>query len=521
MFAKTVCKPGATIVVAPIGLPVTLQYNMNGLIQNVQLGFGDVAEAIPELRTTLIQHRIIPSHISITGGTTYVEGMLYTTRSFYDEGWLPGCLKHSYLEDFKSSPSDYTFLAGNVRSFATNICGYSNIQTWLQMNKFMLLPSMVCAIEFSDEFLSGQLSRNITCPFEYPSIAGIFIFEKSSCRWVPSNLQQHIVSKVERFNSPEGYIQARVCYKDFTQIVNYSDVISYNLQKGMCVLMDKHNHILASYPADKKIRKAISNIVECSVCHNLFRAPSSGVVMCTDDQCRSRMYPQICKMLKLFNLKPMSVTMFNDVMKSGDIITLSDVLSLPKYKDEHIVTDMCTVLEACTPTEICANKQVFRNVSNLCFNSLDTLKYYLKNPIKLVGLPDNNVFAHRFKEWLTDESHRLTILGMLDHPNVTIDNTVIKKFDGPAIFRNKNIYITGTFNHGNHSEISSILSSYSGTVVPAVDNNTHCVLTGSLKENIDGSALAYARQHDIPIFTENEFFAKYEIDSDLAKNLLS
>ena len=57
-------------------------------------------------------------------------------------------------------------------------------------------------------------------------------------------------------------------YKDFTQIVNYSDVISYNLQKGMCVLMDKHNHILASYPADKKIRKAISNIVECSVCHN-------------------------------------------------------------------------------------------------------------------------------------------------------------------------------------------------------------------------------------------------------------
>ena len=93
-------------------------------------------------------------------------------------------------------------------------------------------------------------------------------------------------------------------------------------------------------------------------------------------------------------------------------------------------------------------------------------------------------------------------------------------FDGAPIFRNKTIYITGTFKHGNTADIKAILESYSATVVTDFDNYIQCVLVGDIKDGINGTAILAARELNLPMFTESEFFAKYEIDEDLEKFLL-
>ena len=82
--------------------------------------------------------------------------------------------------------------------------------------------------------------------------------------------------------------------------------------------------------------------------------------------------------------------------------------------------------------------------------------------------------------------------------------------------------ITGDFNHGNMSEISAILSSYSADVItelPDSGDRIDCIVVGDRKENINGHAVKEAQKSGVPIFTETEFFSRYEIDADMAANL--
>ena len=108
---------------------------------------------------------------------------------------------------------------------------------------------------------------------------------------------------------------------------------------------------------------------------------------------------------------------------------------------------------------------------------------------------------------------------MIDDDHIIITKTN-RKFDGIPMLRNKTIAITGIFNHGSLQEVASILNSYSANVV---FGNCHekidCVIVGNINENVDGSLINRARDENIAVFTESEFFARYDIDSDLRENL--
>ena len=95
-------------------------------------------------------------------------------------------------------------------------------------------------------------------------------------------------------------------------------------------------------------------------------------------------------------------------------------------------------------------------------------------------------------------------------------NALYKRFDGAPIFRNKLIYITGDFIHGNIPEISSILQSYSARVTTVFTNLVDCVLVGGTNENVNGKDVVAARNMGIPIMQEVDFFEQYDIDTDLA-----
>ena len=90
--------------------------------------------------------------------------------------------------------------------------------------------------------------------------------------------------------------------------------------------------------------------------------------------------------------------------------------------------------------------------------------------------------------------------------------------ENPFSLTGKTIFITGNFVHGSTADIIAILKSYSAQVSNKVAD-CQCVITGDSMEDLDGRSIRYAKQNNIPVFTESQFFAKYEIDEDLSLNL--
>ena len=103
----------------------------------------------------------------------------------------------------------------------------------------------------------------------------------------------------------------------------------------------------------------------------------------------------------------------------------------------------------------------------------------------------------------------------INHNHVDI-HVSMKKFDGAPIFHGKTIMITGRFKHGSHDEIISILESYDATVVTKFNNSVQCLVIGDTKESIDGLSARYCKANKIPIFTESEFFKRFQIDEDIS-----
>ena len=129
--------------------------------------------------------------------------------------------------------------------------------------------------------------------------------------------------------------------------------------------------------------------------------------------------------------------------------------------------------------------------------------------------------SRRFATWLSIPQNTVELDTVInsDQIDIAVQDRIMSS-DGAPIFRNKTIYITGTFRHGTIPEIKAILESYSATVVTDFDNYIQCVLVGDIKDSIEGKAILAARELKLPIFSESEFFAKYEIDEDLEKFLL-
>ena len=131
-----------------------------------------------------------------------------------------------------------------------------------------------------------------------------------------------------------------------------------------------------------------------------------------------------------------------------------------------------------------------------------------------LGLP-KNAFT-RLVDWLNVNENCSDCVEIFNMPNITVVKA--KKFvDGSPIFRDKKIYITGTFFHGTLDDITSILEGYSATVFDKFDQSVDCVLVGDVPENVNGHAINEAKKLEIPVMDESTFFATYRIDSDIVQ----
>ena len=525
MFAKTVCKPGAYLCVVPVGLRTTLQYNSKGVLEKVLLGYEDEAVDISsELLKVVVSQKLVPISIPIKQGTTWVSGVFYTSsRSFYDEGILPTCIEKSMINWMKQYPEDFQFFAGNVDSRAASFKAIMTLRNWLSMSKFNVLPGHVIPAQLTeDAFVKLVMSSSLGKEF-YPLFSGYMIFEAGNFRYHPLNLHQFIVSKVSKSTDESGYVKGLI-YDESNQVrlvLHYSDVVRFNIQTASNIVYTESNKVLMSTNStDGKKREPRSNKITCSICGKQLVVPSTGPVTCDDKHCLSLKYADVRHLLKTLDLPEISYDQYVKYIKQGDIIYIPDVLLLPEYEDVEIELTLSKLLHAATPVSVCMDSSVFTVVANRCSDSTKTLRYYLENPNRLkIDLNINSVLINRWIEWLEDPHNSRIIETLLDYEKLHIINST-QAFEGAPIFRDKHIAVTGRFLHGDLEEVMSILRSYSAQVSTDVDNKTQCLVIGSLKENIDGRCVKLAKDYNIPIFDENDFFNRYDIDSDLAKNLL-
>lgn len=530
IYAKTVCKkPGSYVEIVPVGLRVSLQYNQNGLIQSIKMlvdDGDDVVDVDREHYTAML--KFIPNKIMLTGGTTWVDGVFYFADIPTDAGVLPDCCYNTYLDKFLRDDCMCEFYAATVTSYAASFVGAQTIRNWLSANQFKILPGAVVPLEMTEDTIKLMLQTG-AYSFKYPYISGFYTFTNAETEYIPADLRQGTVIELETGLDESGYVKSAVMldekYADEHAVLNlnYSDVCSNSIQEGASILyyVGDYVEILSTRSADPKMRlKVVDNKLTCPVCNKVYAAPGHGPVQCDDPHCLSKAWPDVCRILQEFDLPLISIDDFRQLIVDKKIITSTDILCVEPYSKMTIKGDLLKVLMAAAPAVLSNDEAFFTKLLHECNYSIDTLTYYLNNPMKMVTELDLvTVTARRFVEWCKDQYNVLTVTTLLSA--VHIEETELA-LDVAPIFRGNKFVLTGKFKRGELAKVTKILEGYAATVLPDFDKEVPTMLiTGGTDEGIEGRLVQAARKFNVPVVDEDSFFTHYEIDADLqASHLL-
>ena len=525
MFAKTICTPGSYVEVIPQGLLAELQYNSDGLLEKIILELQDnplaksdipAKEADPESFRALAA--FVPNTIPLKGGTTWVYGVFYTDNIPTTPGSLPYNMIDDYLK-LAVNGEQFRFYGGLAQSGAASFKGSLSIRNWLGLAKFTVLPGIVVPIDMTEDTMNMMMTTG-NYSFMYPYIAGYITFNSDSHSIEYSGLRQCTVENVTTFLDDFGYYKATLDTDDGKYIVNYSDVAAYNIQKGSLILYynDEYFNIVGSTPTEHAEAHPVSNTVTCPVCNKKYRLPEYGPVTCDDPHCLSTQYGQVVRMLDILKLPSMTPERYKQACNDHEITCVTDVLVLPEYADVRPEVSLSDAIRSIVPIDVCASEEFFTKLAASCNQSVDSLMYYVTNPIHMeTDLNMTSVPAKKLIAWLSDNYNVLSLQTILTAVSVSGPK---QTFDGPPIFRNTSFVLTGKFKRGPHSYIASVIRSYSGDVTDIDSLTRGAVIVGSMQEDIEGRVINIARRKNIKCFDEDQFFAQYEIDQDLAKNLL-
>lgn len=527
MFAKTFCKPGDFVAVAPIGLQLTLQYNHNGLLEKIYKGDKkseiDVTEKLYEV---FQEKQYAPHAIPTKGGTTWVTGVFTCDALITCEGKLPDCISDEILSNVETMDRSFMdelgfiFYAGALDSLAVSFNNIQAIENWFRVAQFNLLPRCVVASNTSEEAILES------CKYRNPDmdtvIGGIYIFADSEYDYVTNNLSQIIVSEVETFLDSNGYVKVKLFDGQGNESITvpYSDVVKFNIQKEAVVIIDDDARKVIDVNYVKQPTLKVDKVFICPVCNKKYFVPESGNMTCDDPHCLSTQWPYICHMLNVLELPELSWDKYMEYVKEDNITYPLDIFLLDEYKDLKLSVSLSKLFESLVPVEICTDSNLLHAIVSNCSNSIKTFRYYINNP-KRIAI-DFNLTSPQFDKiirWLSDSYNVRMIETMLESNDVTIVETK-QKFEGAPLLRNKTIALTGKFRHGDIDNIDSIIASYAGKTTVSHKDKFDCVVAGDIQENIDGEILSRAKSRNIPIYSETAFFEHYGIDEDLEKNLL-
>lgn len=520
MFTKTICTPGATISVVPEGLLAVLRYNSNGQLEAIQLGYDPMnyQSATNEVVESVKVHHLAPTDINIFGGTSYVYGVFYCEDDMIVSGTLPTCLRESFLDKIVKTPNKFKFMASHPTSLAANFKSLLAIRNWLELNGFSRVPSVVVPTEVTDDVMLDILCRRFN-NFRWPLMSGYWIEKDNRMKFIPSNQSQFKIKKVSLVLDNAGIAKGDVKL-DSGVTVSYpwSTIIDFDLDSDTAILFEG-DKILMSRRVNAKPRDVRSREYTCPVCgKRQIIEYNQGTVEC-DDNCRSKLYSRISQFIRVLNLPELSYDEFKKLEEKDKLTCLTDLFTLPKYKEDIIRCTLPKLLESVVSPNDVPRADVFQQFADSCSNTYKTLEYYMHSPMDIQhDLKLSSPFTNRFVDWLQSPYNILMLDTLLITPQIQITFSG-KRFEGAPIFRGKKICLTGEFNHGSLQEMISILKSYDAEVTTSFSDSIHCVIVGGTLSYIDGGIIKAARQLGVPVFQENEFFDRYDIDADLNANL--
>lgn len=510
MNVRNFLAPGDFVITVPAGFNVTLQYDENGVIQKLLTGLDPESgcELPDELLHAILPSGIIPNSIPVVQGTSWISGVfthpgVLSNRS----GLVPDDLIEDISVDLVDNPAAFTFYAASVRSNALQFAGGLASQKWLRSTGFEVLPNYVIPAgltpaQWDNMITSGDLIW-----------AGVLVMHQWKWAYVSFDLMQHTVSAVSKQFDTVGYLRGIVAFTDGDKLeTDYFNVVKYNIQPNSIIIHDG-SEIISIRSADNKSREPRSAKLSCPVCGSVIQV-NTEMTMCSNQYCPSRYYEHTSHFLSVLGLPLLPRSRYNDAFKHTAEFRFSNLLDLVEYQNMSVSVTPYQLLRAAIPLTIVRFDKALEELCSRCNNSIQSILYHIKHVDRLevdLDMPHESAIA-----LLPLSQHPILVddVDKLFHnPNIKVVSTNIK-FDGPEIFRGSTIGITGTFRHGSHMEVSAILRSYGAQVV-SDSSEVGCVIIGDMNENSNGTVIRTARCNHIPIFSESEFFARYEIDDDL------
>lgn len=525
MYLKNTFKPGQFVTLVPVGLHLTLQYGEKGILEKVYTGFENSrVDVTDSLFQTLFKTKTVPTSVPIKGGTVWVYGVLTGQVQFNSDGYCNDVASSQIFNDFQVYPNKFKFLAGNVRSTAANFAEVSTIRRWLKMALFDLLPGFLCpALTDKTSILNAAKFqiKNSRSNIVLPMISAYMLFNGSDVQYVDTKIRQFCVSDVSVYTDEYGRVLSDISSdtSKFTMTVPYSTLTHYSIRPKVFVVLDAQDTVIYSFASSGNL-KHYDNVFRCSWCGKISNVPPYGdETVCSDVHCPSRCYKDLEHFCMVLSLPCLSFEKYQSLSKDREYFWVPDIFTLPEYKSIQLKIDLSTLLDALVPVLSVPDRTCITAFANNCTNSTQTCQYYINNPDKICVDFDLNINKmHKFIMWIQDNTNAKMVETLMFSNNFDITDTN-KKFDGAPIFRNNTIMITGDFIHGSSEDIKSILQSYAATVKFDLDDDVQCVVTGATKCGINGAAVRKARYNHIPVIDELDFFANYDIDSDIKQNL--
>ena len=514
-------KPGDFVMPLPLGLHLTIEYNTEGNIAKVYTGYKDRVDITHDVVGILIAKKTVPAKIHINGCTTWIFGVLYTSETIEKTAMLPDGIKDELLELFKKESTRFNFFAATMETSNGSIMGSIAVRRALAMQKFRILPGWDLFTRYNDKLLSLWMTED---KFTFKPVVTdlVSLGRDSGITLVHLGAAQAKVINVKNYVDTYGYLRTAVTASELNDtpfVVNYSDRVYYHIEKGSVVYSNANGTIIYSNTITLAEKPAP---IKCNKCGKLIEIPTHGTAKCSNPHCVSGLVPQIKSFIKELNLPDMDNEVIKGYVDKQALTCIPDIFLLQEYTDCQIELSVAKLLRAMIPYDVIARDDVLLLFTTACMENPKTVEYYMNNPEQIpTDLRINHMDLPELQKWFSDPCNVSDMTSLMTIPQITISDSN-KKFDGAPIFRDKLICITGTFLHGSMGYISSILQSYSAKVTTNMSNNVDCVLVGGTHENVDGRALVSARQMKKPIYEELDFFAAYDIDSDIqqANNLV-
>lgn len=517
---------GDFIVPLPVGIPVNLKYDENGVLTNIYKGYdGKGLDLTLHLLYPLVNNHIVPNKIALKNGTTHVSGTLCAGQYCEGYGRLPDCKFESLLNLFKSDPKEFKFFAVSVTSLAAIFNGAIPIRQWLAFSKFNVPKGFLldgrssgdCRTYIFDHCNDNNI-KNLD--FDYFNICDYAVFSNMSVEFGSFDVYENIVSSTDRTILESGVIEGNINFKynKDKMLVPYSEIVQYNIKKNTVLIYDSNLNILYSKSDSSK---PVKDTILCPTCGKIIHISKSGVTMCTDVNCNSRLYPRVKQFLIYLHLPYISYSRYIEVCREQGLdFRVPDILKIDEFNSTKFKCTVFELIRAITPKFILSDDTILQQFCNTCNNSYETVEYYLKHPKDIQVDISSNIEKSMASvvNWYSNEDNMQDLDSLFHNPSIELilEN---RRFDGAPIFRGKSIAITGSFVHGDFNSISNIIKSYGANISNDVNSDTCCIVVGDLMENISSSVIKQGKKYGVPVLQESEFFERYDIDSDIKENL--